>query len=194
MRRLILASTSPYRRELLDRLGLPFEAVAPRYDEVVDQRVAPELMVRHLALEKARSLAELYPDALIIGADQIFVNSRGGMLGKPGGFEAARCQLAGLAGKCSLFYTGVALYDSGDDRSLTDFAVTAVTFRELTDMEIRSYLLRERPFDCAGSFKIEGLGIALMDRVEGDDYTALVGLPLIRLNRMLMAMGVEVLK
>ena len=133
-------------------------------------------------------------DALIIGADQVFVNPRGAMVGKPGGFEAARSQLAAMAGRKSLFYTGIAVYDRAENRSLTDFAVTAVTFRDLSDAEIRSYLLRERPYDCAGSFKIEGLGIALMEKVEGDDYTALVGLPLIRLNRMLMAMGVNALR
>lgn len=194
MKNLVLASTSPYRRELLERLGIPFETASPRYEEVVDQGVAPELLVRHLALGKAQSLADFYADALIIGADQVFVNPRGAMVGKPGGFEAARSQLAAMAGRKSLFYTGIAVYDRAEKRSLTDFAVTAVTFRDLTDAEIRSYLLRERPYDCAGSFKIEGLGIALMEKVEGDDYTALVGLPLIRLNRMLMAMGVNALR
>ena len=193
MRKLVLASTSPYRRELLDRLGVPFETASPRFEERVDQRVSPELLVKHLALGKAQSLGEHYPDALIVGADQIFVNPRGVMVGKPGGFEAARGQLAGMSGRRSLFYTGIALYDSAEGQSLTDFSVTAVTFRQLSDAEIRTYLLRERPYDCAGSFKIEGLGITLMEKVEGDDYTALVGLPLIRLNHMLMAMGVNVL-
>ncbi|NLC69975.1 MAG: septum formation protein Maf [Desulfuromonadaceae bacterium] len=193
MRKLVLASTSPYRRELLARLGISFEAAAPRFEEVVEQRVAPELLVKHLALGKAKSLSECYPDALIIGSDQIFVNPRGARVGKPGGFEAARCQLAEMSGKRSLFYTGIALYDSAEDQFLVDFTVTTVTFRQISDAEIRCYLLRERPFDCAGSFKIEGLGITLMEKVEGDDYTALIGLPLIQLNHMLISMGMNVL-
>lgn len=193
MRTLILASTSPYRLELMKRLDLPFQALAPRFEEKIEAGIAPELLVKHFAHHKARSLREEYPDALIIGSDQVFVNWRGEIIGKPHTFSVARKQLREMSGRKNVFYTGLSLYDSARAEALTDFAVTEVTFRSLSDEEIDRYLRKEKPFDCAGSFKIEGLGIALMERVWGDDPTALIGLPLIKLTRMLLDMGFPVL-
>ncbi len=193
MREIVLASTSPYRRQLLEQLKIPFVAAVPRYEEEIDQGVAPELLVKHLALGKAESLAALHPDALIIGADQVFVDPRNRILGKPGSYEAAAAQLKAMSGRSHTFYTGIALHDSSSGESLSDFTTFSVTLRELNEQQIHSYLMRDNPVDCAGSFKIEGLGIALMERMAGDDYTALIGLPLIRLTRMLEQFGVQVL-
>jgi septum formation protein len=193
MREIVLASTSPYRRQLLEQLQIPFVAAVPRYEEELDQGVAPELLVKHLALGKAESLAALHPDALIIGADQVFVDPRNRILGKPGSYEAAAAQLKAMSGRSHTFYTGIALHDSLSGESISDFTTFSVTLRELSDQQIHSYLMRDNPVDCAGSFKIEGLGIALMERMAGDDYTALIGLPLIRLTRMLEQFGVQVL-
>ena len=193
MRQIVLASTSPYRRQLLKQLELPFVTVAPPYLEEIDPNVAPQLLVRHLALGKAQSLAAQYPDALIIGSDQVFVDQRKRPMGKPGNIKAAFQQLKQMAGKTHCFYTGLALFDSRKAAVQTDFATFSVTFRSLDDQQISSYLQREKPFDCAGSFKIEGLGIALMEKMEGEDYNALIGLPLIKLVTMLKVAGVEVL-
>lgn len=193
MRPIVLASTSPYRRQLLEQLQLPFVAAVPRFEEKLEQGVAPELLVKHLALGKAESLAPLYPDALIIGADQVFVDPRNRILGKAGSFERAAEQLKAMAGRTHTFFTGVAIYDSLSGEAVTDFTTYSVTLRPLTDGQIHSYLRRDDPVDCAGSFKIEGLGIALMERMEGEDYTGLIGLPLIRLTRMLEQCGVQVL-
>ncbi len=193
MRQIILASTSPYRRQLLHQLQLPFEALAPPYIEEIDSGVAPELLVRHLALGKAQSLAETYPDALIIGSDQVFVDQRKRPMGKAGTLEAAFQQLKQMVGQTLSFYTGLALFDSRTAAAQTDFATFSVTFRNLDDRQIYDYLQREQPFDCAGSFKIEGLGIALMEKMEGEDYNALIGLPLIKLVTMLDIAGVKVL-
>lgn len=192
-RRLILASSSPYRRQLLAQLGLDFEVAAPRFEERLDSRLAPELLVRHLALEKARSLVPDYPDALIIGADQVFVDSRNQVIGKPGSREAAIRQLTGMQGRSHTFYTGLALVDSAAGTGKAVCEPYTVTLRPLDEAQIRRYVEREAPLDCAGSFKIEGLGIALMERLDGGDYTALIGLPLIRLVELLGQCGVEVL-
>ncbi|RME35137.1 MAG: septum formation protein Maf [Deltaproteobacteria bacterium] len=193
MRTLVLASTSPYRRRLLEQLQLPFLTAAPRFEEELDQSVAPELLVKHLAAGKAQSLAERYPDALIIGADQIFVDARGRKHGKPGNFAAALKQLTAMAGRSHTFYTGLALLDSASGQLQVDFATFQVTLRSLTEEQIRCYLDRERPFDCAGSFRVEGLGIALMESMTGDDIHTLIGLPLIKLVQMLAEAGVDVL-
>lgn len=186
-RQLILASTSPYRRQLLRQLGLPFTAVAPDFEEVLDQQIAPELLVKHLAAGKARSLASRFGDALIIGADQVLVDPRGQVLGKPGDLAAARRQLQVMAGKRSCFFTGLALLDSASGALLSEVVRFEVQLRPLTSGQIDAYLQRERPFDCAGSFRIEGLGIALMERLAGEDYSSLIGLPLIALTRLLAA-------
>lgn len=193
MRQLVLASTSPYRQTLLRQLGLPFTVAAPDFIEEVDQNVAPALMVRHLAQGKAESLIERYPDALIIGSDQVFVDQRGRLVGKPGTAEKAFLQLRQMAGRSHCFYTGLALVDSRSGMTQTDFSIFTVTFRHLEDEQIRAYLEKEKPFDCAGSFKIEGLGIALMEKMEGEDYNSLIGLPLIKLVTMLEQAGVRVL-
>ncbi len=193
MRTIVLASTSPYRQQLLRQLDLPFIAVAPDYDEVMTPSVAPSLLVRHLALGKAQSLAEKYPDALIIGSDQVFADSRERPVGKAGSLEAAFQQLRQMAGKTHCFYTGLAVVDTKSGVVQADVATFSVTLRSLTDEQIYDYLQRERPFDCAGSFKIEGLGIALMAKMAGDDYNALIGLPLMKLVDMLELSGVKVL-
>jgi septum formation protein len=193
MREIVLASTSPYRRQLLQQLQLPFVAAAPRYEEAIEQEVAPGLLVKHLAAGKAESLAPFHPDALIIGSDQVFVDPRNRILGKPGDAEKAEEQLRAMAGKTHTFYTGVAVHDSLSGETITDFATYTVTLRHLDPTQIRSYVERENPVDCAGSFKIEGLGIALMDEMGGEDYTSLIGLPLIKLVRILEQFGVQVL-
>ncbi len=193
MRTLVLASTSPYRRRLLEQLGLKFLTAAPRMVEELDQSVAPELLVKHLAARKAESLADRYPDALIIGSDQVFVDPRGRTLGKPGTRARAKAQLRAMAGRTHCFYTGLSLLDSSNGQALTDFATFNVSLRPLTDEQIDFYLEREEPFDCAGSFKVEGLGIALMEGMEGSDYNSLIGLPLILLNDFLAQFKMPVL-
>jgi septum formation protein len=194
MRSVVLASTSPYRLHLLRQLEIPFHVTAPLFHETIEQGVAPELLVKYLALQKAKSLREKHPDALIIGADQVFVDARGRILGKPGTPEKAVEQLRFMAGRSHTFYTGLAVYDSAADHALCDFATFTVTLRPLSEEKIRAYVRRENPVDCAGSFKIEKLGIALMEQTKGDDYTALIGLPLIKLTDFLMQFGVDVLR
>ena len=193
MRQLVLASTSPYRRKLLEQLQLDFIVARPLFEESIDQGLAPALLVKHLALEKARSLVTVFPDALIIGSDQVFVDAQGQTLGKPGNLEQAFSQLRQMAGRTHTFHTGLAVVDSRDGSLRSDAVTFSVTFRSLTDEQILNYLRREQPFDCAGSFKIEGLGIALMESMAGEDYNALIGLPLIKLVSLLERMGVSVL-
>lgn len=191
MRRIVLASTSPYRKQLLQQLHIPFVTASPIYEEQIDQRVAPELVVKHLALRKAESLIRHFPDALIIGSDQVFVDPRGRILGKAGEFTRAAEQLRAMAGRSHTFYTGVAVLDAASGESQVDFVPFKVTLRPLTDEEIAAYLQKEEPYDCAGSFKIEGLGITLMEKMEGEDYTSLIGLPLIKLGDILRHFGVN---
>jgi septum formation protein len=193
MKSVVLASTSPYRLQLLRQLGIPFHVAPPLFEEQIDQQVAPGLLVKHLAAHKARSLAGKYPESLIIGADQIFADPRGRIHGKPGTFEKALKQLKEMAGKSHTFFTGISVFDSGSGEALTDFATYTVTLRRLSEEQIRTYLQREEPFDCAGSFKVEGLGITLIERMEGDDYTALIGLPLIKTVDYLNYFGITVL-
>lgn len=193
MRTIVLASSSPYRRQLLQQLQLPFVAVAPEYKEEIDQDFTPTLLVKHLALGKAQSLCQKYPDALIIGSDQVFVDPRGLTIGKPENIETAFRQLQQMVGKTHIFHTGLALVDSRSGSLLLDHDQFSVSFRQLTDDQIWNYLSREKPFDCAGSFKIEGLGIALMAKMAGDDYNSLIGLPLIKLVSMLEQNGVHLL-
>jgi len=193
MKPLILASTSPYRRALLEQLGLPFETCAPDYVEDMNLDIELALLVKHLAQGKARSLQERYPGHLLIGSDQVLVDHRGQLWGKPGSLEAARKQLRAMAGHCQSFYTGLCVLDADTGESLRSCSEFRVWLRDLTDGQIEDYLKRERPFDCAGSFKIEGLGIALMRRMEGEDYSSLVGLPLIALVEALEHFGVSVL-
>ena len=193
MRTLVLASTSPYRLQLMRQLELSFHVAAPVYKERMDPSVSAELLVKHQALQKAKSIAGKYPDALIIGADQVFVDARHRVLGKPGTAEKALEQLMEMQGRKHTFYTGLAIHDSASGDSATEFETFTVSMRELTEQQIRHYVDKENPVDCAGSFKIEGLGIALMEKMAGNDYTSLIGLPLILLVNMLKHFDVEVL-
>jgi len=191
-RRLVLASTSRYRRMLLERLGLPFDAVAPEVDETPLAGEAPAATAYRLAAAKARSIASGHRDALIIGSDQV-ADCQGRAIGKPGTHENAVAQLHALAGQTVVFHTGVALLDAASGACQTALVDVRSTYRHLTSEEIEGYLRREQPYDCAGSVRSESLGIALFERIESDDPTALIGLPLIQLSRMLAAAGVTVL-
>jgi len=188
---LVLASTSPFRRELLQRLGLVFEALSPRVDETALEGESAEAMVKRLSEAKARAGAKQYPDALIIGSDQVAV-CEGDVLGKPGNYENARRQLARLAGHRVSFLTGLCLYNAATGATKLDLVPYHVTFRGLTKEQIDRYLRAERPYNCAGSFKSEGLGISLFESMEGEDPNALVGLPLIRLVSWLNEAGIAV--
>jgi MAF protein len=191
-RKLVLASTSPFRRELLLRLGLEFDTTAPAVDETRrPDESAPDL-VRRLALAKARAGSISDPDALVIGSDQVACVD-GHILGKPGDRARALEQLQRASGKRVSFYTGLCLLDGRSGETQVDCVPFHVHFRRLRPAQIRGYVDRERPFNCAGSFKSEGLGIALFSRLEGDDPNALIGLPLIRLVEMLERTGVDVL-
>lgn len=190
--KLILASTSPYRRELLTRLGLDFETAAPNTDETRLPGETPKQLVRRLAEAKARAVAKDFPHALIIGSDQVAVLGDR-ILGKPGDHATAVQQLSAACGRRVSFLTGLCLYNSGNDRCQVDVVPYTVEFRALNAVQIDNYLKREQPYNCAGSFKSEGLGISLFRRMEGDDPNALIGLPLIRLIDMLTAEGINVL-
>jgi MAF protein len=190
-RRLLLASSSPYRRELLSRLRLTFDCNAPEIDETAHAEELPEQLVRRLAREKAQALAGTHPDHLIIGSDQVAVLEHN-ILGKPHTFERAKQQLQACSGKSVSFLTGLALLDSRTGTAQVDCITFTVHFRALNDQQIERYLLAEQPFDCAGSFKAEGLGISLFRFTEGSDVTSLIGLPLIRLVDMLNHAGIEV--
>ncbi|HYW03101.1 MAG TPA: Maf family nucleotide pyrophosphatase [Gammaproteobacteria bacterium] len=190
-RRIILASGSPYRRQLLERLELAFEVHPADIDESGRAGESPDALVLRLSCAKAAAVAGAHPGALIIGSDQV-AEIDGRALGKPGGHEGALDQLARLSGRRVRFLTGVCLLDArGGDRDSCSVA-TEVVFRELAPTEIERYVTRERPYDCAGSFRSEALGISLFRAVHGDDPTALMGLPLIRLAEMLRARGVRV--
>jgi septum formation protein len=187
-RHLVLGSTSRYRRELLERLGLPFDTAAPDFDETPLPGEKPAATALRLALGKARSLARKFPDALIIGADQ--VASRGKLrLDKPGDHATAVRQLQALSGKSARFDTAVALLDARSGRAQSRLVPCEVAFRKLSGAQIESYLRREQPYDCAASAKAEGLGIALIRRIDTDDPTSLIGLPLIALSAMLAKAG-----
>jgi septum formation protein len=188
--RLILASTSRYRNELLQRLQLPFEVVAPEVDESPQPGEAPATLAQRLALAKARAVATTFTDAVVIGSDQV-AELDGAPIGKPHTHERAVAQLRTMSGRRVLFHTAVAVVrqDHGFARSL--LASVAVTFRTLGQAEIEHYLRVEQPYDCAGSAKCEGLGIALLAAIESDDPTALIGLPLIRTCALLREAGLD---
>ena len=187
-RPLVLGSTSRYRRELLERLNLPFDVTAPEVDETPLPGEAPRSLALRLALAKARAVAQLHPDAVVIGSDQV-ADLAGEPLGKPGHHERAVAQLRQMRGQTVVFQTAVAVVCAATGFEQIDLAPVEVKFRELSDAEIERYLRAEQPYDCAGSAKSEGLGIALLDAIHSDDPTALIGLPLIRTCRMLRAAG-----
>ncbi|MDM3278462.1 MULTISPECIES: Maf family protein [Citrobacter] len=184
MPQLILASTSPWRRALLEKLAIPFECAAPEVDETPLPGEAPRHLVLRLAQKKAQSLAHRYQSHLIIGSDQICVLD-GEITGKPLTEENARQQLLKARGNIVTFYTGLALYNSATGHLQTEVEPFDVHFRHLSETEIEDYVRKERPLHCAGSFKSEGLGIALFERLEGRDPNTLIGLPLIALCQML---------
>ncbi|EHR8088963.1 septum formation inhibitor Maf [Salmonella enterica] len=188
MPRLILASTSPWRRALLEKLTIPFECATPDVDETPMPGEAPRQLVLRLAQAKAQSLAARFPNHLIIGSDQICVLD-GEITGKPLMEEKARQQLAKASGNIVTFYTGLALYNSASGHLQTEVEPFDVHFRHLSEAEIDDYVRKEHPLHCAGSFKSEGLGIALFERLEGRDPNTLIGLPLIALCQMLRREG-----
>jgi len=188
----VLGSTSPYRRELLSRLRLPSEVAAPEVDETPLAGEAPRELALRLALAKAHAVARRFPQAVVIGSDQV-ADLAGQPLGKPGDHARAVQQLRQMRGRAVVFQTALAVVclDSGFEQ--VDLAPVKVQFRDLSDAEIENYLQAEQPYDCAGSAKSEGLGIALLESIDNDDPTALIGLPLIRTARLLRAAGVKLL-
>lgn len=190
MRTIVLASTSPFRQEILRKLNIDFKVAAPDIDEQAKANELPVDMVKRLAREKALAVAQQYPDALIIGSDQVAVLG-GRILGKPHTHENAVQQLKQASGQHVEFLTGLCLFNSKTGNSQVTCVPFAVYFRQLSDLQIERYLKAEQPYNCAGSFKSEGLGIALFERLEGDDPNTLVGLPLIELIRMLQNEGIE---
>ncbi len=192
MPKLVLASTSRYRRELLARLELAFVTAAPDIDEAPLAGEAPRETALRLAEAKARSVAAAHPDALVIGSDQI-ADCNGRPVGKPGNFQGAVRMLTALSGKTVVFHTGLALLDTASGHCRAALVDVRSEFRELSRAEIEAYLKREAPYDCAGAVKAEGLGIVLFEAIESDDPTALIGLPLIRLTSLLRDAGVPVL-
>ncbi|MGE8495975.1 MAG: Maf family protein [Pseudomonas sp.] len=190
MQPLLLASSSPYRRELLGRLRLPFTWSSPDIDESRLPGEHPGDMVQRLARSKAEALAAAHPDHLIIGSDQVAVLGDE-VLGKPHTFERAHAQLLAASGKSVTFLNGLALLDTRSGRCQVECIPFTVHFRDLSSAQISRYLEADQPYDCAGSFKAEGLGISLFHRMEGDDTNSLIGLPLIRLVNMLHATGIE---
>ena len=190
---LILASTSRYRRELLERLRLPFEVVSPEVDESPQPGESPAALAQRLAVAKARAVARQFPAALVIGSDQV-ADLDGEPIGKPGNHERAVAQLRAMRGHTVVFQTAVAVVHAGAGHERTLLAPVTVRFRDLPDDEIEHYLRTETPYDCAGSAKCETLGIALLEAIESDDPTALVGLPLIRTARLLREAGLNPLR
>jgi septum formation protein len=189
---LILGSTSRYRRELLSRLRVPFDVVNPDVDETPHPHETPEQLALRLALSKAQVVAAQHPHAVVIGSDQV-ADLNGEPLGKPGNFERAKLQLQRMRGQTVVFQTAVAVVRADTGFARTELAQIKVRFRELSDAEITHYLHAEEPYDCAGSAKSEGLGIALLDAIDNDDPTALIGLPLIRTARLIREAGIALL-
>ena len=189
---IVLASTSKYRRELLARLGLTFEVASPDVDEIPFPHEAPQDTARRLAEAKARAVAVRFPQAIVIGSDQVAV-LEGTRLGKPGNYANAVGQLKAMRAKEVVFHTALCLFDAATGHSQVRVVPYCVRFRDYSDQQIEHYLRREQPYDCAGSARCEGLGIALIAEMRGDDPNALIGLPLIALTEMLAARGVSVL-
>ena len=192
MPQIVLASTSKYRRELLARLGLPFEIASPQVDETALPDEAPQDTARRLAEAKARAVAVRFPRAIVIGSDQVAV-LEGTTLGKPGNHANALHQLKAMRGKEVVFHTALCLCNAASGQAQTRVVPVYVRLRDYSDAQIERYLQREQPYDCAGSARAEGLGIALIAGMRGNDPNALIGLPLIALTEMLAAQGVSVL-
>lgn len=189
-RPLILGSTSRYRRELVERLHLPFTCVAPEVDETPLPGEAPGALALRLALAKAHAVAKLHPEAIVIGSDQVS-DLNGEPMGKPLVHERAVQMLQSMRGQTVMFHTAVAVVCLATGFEQSDVAVIETVFRDLSDGEIERYLRAEQPYDCAGSAKSEGLGISLLDAIHSDDPTALIGLPMIRTCRMMRAAGIQ---
>jgi septum formation protein len=191
-RPLVLGSSSPYRRELLSRLRLHFTVESPDVDESQRSGEAPRELALRLAVAKALAVAAKFPEAIVIGSDQV-AELAGEALGKPGSHERAVAQLRQMRGETVVFHTAVAVVCTQTGFEQVELAPVKVNFRRFTDAEIETYLRLEQPYDCAGSARSEGLGVALLDAIESDDPTSLVGLPLIRTCRMLRAAGFQIL-
>lgn len=191
-RALVLGSTSAYRRTLLERLHIPFTVAAPDLDESPLPGEQPRQIAMRLAMAKARAVAMRFPNSVVIGSDQV-ADLHGEALGKPGNFERAQAQLRRMSGQTVVFHTAVAVVCAAQPFADQALVPVEVRFRTLSDAEISHYLLAETPYDCAGSAKSEGLGIALLERIDNSDPTALVGLPLIATARMLRAAGIPIL-
>jgi septum formation protein len=189
---LILGSTSIYRRELLERLKIPFRVEAPGIDETPLANETPQQLVERLSIEKARSVASNNPASLVIGSDQVAVHN-GKIVGKPHTHEKAMQQLREANGKEIVLYTGLSVVNADTGESLTEVIPFHVVFRKLSEQQLENYLHKEQPYHCAGSVKSEGLGVALLERFDGEDPNTLIGLPLIRLIRMLEHFGVNVI-
>ena len=188
--KIILASSSPFRRELLARLEIPFECISPDIDESASTGESPQQLVERLSVEKAQTIANDQPNALVIGSDQVAVHGNH-IVGKPRDHDHAVNQLREASGQTITLYTGLALINSDSGNIQSEVVPYSVEFRELSDAMIESYLKKEQPYNCAGSLKSEGLGITLLQRFIGDDPSTLIGLPLIRLIRMLEAESVK---
>lgn len=189
---LVLASTSPYRRELLARLGVPFATVAPEVDETPHPGESPAATAERLSLAKARAVAQQFPDALIIGSDQVAL-LEGQQLGKPGTHDKAVAQLQSMRGKALEFHTALTLLNARSGSTQTATVLVRLVMRDYSDAQIEAYLKKDQPYNCCGSAKSESLGIGLIARFETEDPTALVGLPLIKLTEMLAHEGLDVL-
>lgn len=190
--KLILASSSPFRRELLSRLMIPFEVEIPDIDETPRTGESPTQLVERLAIAKAKVIAADHSDSLVIGSDQVAVHGNE-IVGKPLTHERAVQQLQTASGRAVTLYTGLALVNSATGRVQSEVVPFRVVFRRLTDQQIENYLRKEPPYHCAGSVKSEGLGVALLERFEGEDPATLIGLPLIRLVRMLEIEGIAII-
>lgn len=189
-RPLLLASGSAYRHQLLARLEIPFTSVSPDVDETPQPNETPQALAERLALAKAQHVSQQYSQGVVIGSDQV-ANLNGRALGKPGNHDRAVSQLQQMSGQTVTFHTAIAVVCMETGFCTQDIANVRVRFRQLEDKAIKRYLRKEKPYDCAGSAKSEGLGIALLDNIDSDDPTALIGLPLIRTARMLRAAGLE---
>ena len=193
MQTLVLGSTSPFRKSLLEKLNLPFECAKPNIDETAQQNETPQTLVERLAIEKAQAVSAQFPNALIIGSDQVAICDDD-ILGKSHNFENGVKQLQKFSDKVVTFYTGLCVYNSATKKSYSLVEPFIVHFNQLSQNEITNYLNAEQPYNCAGSFKSEGLGICLFKKLEGDDPNTLIGLPLIKLVRLLKQHGLDVLK